>query len=595
MLSTLQIENSPFNDEQIKQLQKSIGSLTSVQSQWLSGYLAGRLAEPPQSAGVEQVAPVNGVTLSIIYATETGHSESIASRLAEDLEQQGIGIELHSMDGFRPAALRKIKNAVFVISTHGEGEPPDEALSFFEYLESGRAPRLTDLNYRVLALGDRSYQQFCEAGRRLDKRLQDLGAHPFGSRVECDVDYTKVAKIYSEEVLQYAREKLAVSTDTHHLSLVPSEVNWSREKPFSAEVLQIQKITADDSSKEIYHLEVSLENSGLHYQPGDSLGVWAPNDPQPVDHLLELFQINASAVVRVDGQELSVEDALINRLEITRLTSDTVLSYAKKAGQDELETTFSALTPDQQHAFIEQRQLVDLAEQFPARLEAQLLVDSLRPLAPRSYSIASSQQTVDEEVHLTVATLQSNANGTTRLGVASGLLNHRVRPGDKVRVFLESNRRFRLPEDPETPLIMIAAGTGIAPYRAFMQDLESGANNPDSWLIFGNPHLRSDFLYQREWLRWREKGLLNRIDTVWSRDQAEKKYVQDVVLEQAASIDEWLQRGANIYLCGSLQMGKAVQQALQAVLAQQRNIESDEAATVLAGLRRDGRIRKDLY
>ena len=292
---------------------------------------------------------------------------------------------------------------------------------------------------------------------------------------------------------------------------------------------------------------------------------------------------------------MTISKVLTDHLEITRLTSDTVIAYAGATHQKDLEDFFSVLGADKQQRFIEQRQLADLVEDYPARLPAQELVEILRPLAPRSYSIASSNKAVDEEAHLTVATLQSNANGTDRQGVASGFLNQRINTGERVGVFLEPNSRFRLPEDPAKPVIMIAAGTGIAPYRAFMQELEEREANHDTWLIFGNPHLRTDFLYQREWLRWRDSGLLNRIDTAWSRDQADKHYVQDVIREQVASIDEWLQRGACIYLCGSLQMGQAVLEVLPEALAAQRGISADEAAAVISELRREKRIKKDLY
>jgi sulfite reductase (NADPH) flavoprotein alpha-component len=372
------------------------------------------------------------------------------------------------------------------------------------------------------------------------------------------------------------------------------QLQWSRDQPFSAEVVLVQKITAEDSTKEVFHLELLLEDSGLQYQPGDALGVWAPNDPQLVEHLLDIFEIPASVPVRINEKEYSLGDALTNQLEITRLTGKTVLNYAIVSGREELTTVFTELDARQQQRFIEQRQLVDLAEEYPSQLDPQCLVDSLRPLAPRYYSVASSQKTVDEEVHLTVATLNNDANGIRRTGVASGLLNRRLNPGEQVKVFVESNRRFRLPENPQAPIIMVAAGTGIAPYRAFMQELESRTSAPDSWLIFGNPQLRTDFLYQREWLHWRDSGLLKRIDTAWSRDGSEKRYVQDVILVQAEHIIEWLKRGAYVYLCGSSQMGWAAQQAIQAVLAQPQGIGLDEAASAFAGLRRQGRIKKDL-
>jgi len=601
MLSALRTENSPFNEQQLKQLQSSIGSLNPAQSQWLSGYLAGRLAEKLPVSSAPQT--LTGASLSIIYATETGNAEGIATRLAARLEQQGTRAELHAMGDFRPTALRKLNQVVFIISTHGEGDPPDEALELFEYLDSKRAPELPELNYRVLALGDRSYSKFCEAGRQLDEKLQKLGAQAFGVRVECDVDFEPDSNQLTDEVLQYAREKLesddqSIKTGaqgSNHLSLVPNESRWSRAQPFSAEVGQIQKITGSDSDKDIYHLEILLDEPELHYEAGDSLGVWASNDSQLVDWILTALQIGPSEIVHYDDRDMTASHALTEHLEITRLSADTVLAFAKAGQLSELENHFSSLEPDQQQAFIEQRQLADLVEEYATQIPAQTLVELLRPLAPRSYSIASSQKAFAEEAHLTVATLSSNATGTKRQGVASGFLNQRLEPGETVRVFLEPNRRFRLPENAEAPVIMIAAGTGIAPFRAFMQELEERDSTPDSWLIFGNPHLRTDFLYQREWLRWRDSGLLNRIDTAWSRDQQEKHYVQDVVREQAPLIDEWLQRGAYIYLCGSLQMGQAVLDALQESLAVQRNIEPDKAASLLSELRRDKRIKKDLY
>ena len=601
MLSTLRIENSPFNEQQIKQLQHTIGGLNPAQSQWLSGYLAGRLADPLQD--VQQPQRAVEVVLTVVYATETGNSEGIATQLVTSLEQQGIRSDLKSMGDLRPAALRKLKNVVFIISTHGEGDPPDEALELFEYLESERASRLPELNYRILALGDRSYHKFCEAGRVLDQRLQELGARAWGKRVECDVNYANDATAYTDEVIRYALDELtdgepsekSNTLTTNHLSLVPTESRWNRANPFSAEVRQIQKITGVDSGKDIYHIELSLDDAGLNYEAGDALGVWAPNDSELVGGILAALEIGPSEIVNFNEQDITISKVMTDHLEITRLSVDTVFAYANASQQKDLEDFYSGLEADQQQAFIAQRQFADLVDEYPARLPAQTLVELLRPLAPRSYSIASSQKAVDEEVHLTVATLTSNATGTKRQGVASGFLNQRLRTGDQLGVFLEPNKRFRLPEDPETPIIMIAAGTGIAPYRAFMQELEDRESSPDSWLIFGNPHLRTDFLYQREWLGWRESGLLNRIDTAWSRDQAEKHYVQDVVGEQIASIDEWLQRGACIYLCGSLQMGHEVLETLQHALASHRDIDTDLAAALVADLRRQRRIKKDLY
>jgi sulfite reductase (NADPH) flavoprotein alpha-component len=598
MLSMLRVENSPFNEDELKNLNDSIGALSPIQSQWLSGYLAGRVAEPLNPGRTQE--PRNAAKLNIIYATETGHSESIATALAENLQQQGVLVKLQSMDKLRPASLRKLTHVAFVISTHGEGDAPDEALEWFEYLESDRAASLKQLNYRILALGDKSYQHFCEAGRQLDKRLLELGAQPFGERIECDVDYSQPANTYSDEILQYARENLSDKDLTgtsavNHLSLVPTETSWTRENPFSARLVQTQRVTSDDSSKEVFHLELSLDDSDIRYQPGDALAVWAPNDTKLVDRVLESLDINASSTITLNERNLTIREALISHLEITRLNAEIIQNYAEQGQQEELKALISTFDAGQQQEFLEQRQMADLVHEYPAKLDAGTLVGLLRPISPRSYSIASSQELVDEEVHLTVATLRSNAIGTTRRGTASGFLNHRLEPGEQLKVFLEPNSRFRLPENPETPIVMIAAGTGIAPFRAFMQELEERTKQADSWLIFGNTHLRNDFLYQREWLRWRETGLLNRIDTAWSRDQAEKRYVQHVVSEQAERIERWLQRGAHIYICGSLAMGQAVQQQLQAALAEQRGIAPESATSVLKELQKQKRLKKDLY
>ncbi len=603
MLNALNTDNSPFNEQQIASLQSSLGALDPAQSMWLSGYLAGQLsAGGALPAQATPAAAPAGQALTILYGSETGNGETVAEALAARFEAAGQPAELQSLDGFRPAALKKLEHAVFVMSTHGEGDPPEEALDFFEFLDSDRAPKLDKLSYRVLALGDSSYAQFCEAGRRLDERLQALGAKPFGPRVDCDVDYDSPAETWGTEVLEHARETLgggeaaAQPANAAHLHLVQAEpAPWTRLQPFSSETLRVQKITANASEKDVHHIELSLEDSGIRYEPGDALGVWAPNDPELVAEILDGLSIDPATKVTAGEREVTVAEALTEHHEITRLAEATVRGLASAGGQDTLAEEYEALDDAGQRAFIERRQLADLVAAYPFQLNAQALVDQLRPLASRSYSIASSQALVDEEVHLTVATLASDAIGTERRGVASQFLNHRVGEGGQVRVFLEPNRRFRLPENPETPIVMIGAGTGVAPYRAFLQELEARGTNPDAWLIFGNPHLRTDFLYQREFLKWRADGLLNRIDAAWSRDQAEKRYVQHIVAEQAERLDEWLARGAHVYLCGALQMGEAVTSAIADALVESRGLDAEAAAAAVANLRREKRLLKDLY
>jgi len=598
MLSALRSENSPFSEQQIAQLQSSLGTLDAQQSLWLSGFLAGSLAVAETAPAAPKAESRATPALTVLYGTETGNGEAIARELAHAAKQQGIAAEVLSLANFRPSRLRKLGHAAFVISTHGEGDPPEDAVELFDYLAREDAAALVDLHYRVLALGDRSYPLFCAAGRQLEEHLQRLGAKAFGGRLECDVDYHQRAEQWSREVIDYAQQNLAGSQKEptpSRLSVVPSKPLWDRRNPCPATVRRLQKITDQGSSKDVCHLELALPGAGLEYEPGDSLGVWAVNDPELVEQILNRLGIEAAAPVEVAGHSLSIREALGNHLEITRLSADTVLQLADAGRQDGLRHWFAGLQTAEQQAFLEQRQLADIVAEYPLEIDARSLAGALRPLSPRSYSIASSRRQADDEIHLTVATASSNAIGVQRFGAASGYLNRRLRPGAEVRVFVESNRRFRLPQDSGAPIIMIAAGTGIAPFRAFMQELEQVENAPDAWLVFGNPHRRTDFLYQREWLQWRATGLVRRIDAAWSRDQAEKRYVQHIVREQSGRLERWLSRGAHIYLCGSLDMGKAVMDALRENLAAERRIDSDAAEEVLRDLRRAGRIQKDLY
>ena len=609
MLSALRKENSPFSEQQISTLQQGIGQLDQAQTAWLSGYLAGKLAGVPiNQASTQAATPIAPpqLELKVFYASQTGNGEQIALALAESAKQAGLLVQAQSLNDLRPAALKKVRHAVFIVSTHGEGDPPDDALDLLDFLEGPRAPRLDSLLFRVLALGDRSYTRFCAAGLRLEQSLLALGASTFGSRTDCDLDFEEVADQWSTQVLEYGLKELTPgdisdsgsisgTDDSIHLSVVPKKPEWHRKHPFPATVERAQKITGLESSKDVYHIELSLENSGIRYEPGDALGVWALNDPGLVAAVLEGLGIDAGTEVEVDGRFMSIGACLEHQRELTRLSPDTIKAYTAHSTGEKLGRHLEKLTDEQSRKFMEKRQFIDLVAEFPANPDAQGLADLLRPLAPRSYSIASSQAIVDDQVHLTVASLYSDAIGQQREGVASHFLNQRLQPGDEVGVFLEANSRFHLPQDRSAPLILIAAGTGVAPYRAFLQQLEEDGARAETWLIFGNPHMRTDFLYQREWLSWRSKGLLSRIDGAFSRDQENKRYVQHVVQENGAELERWLCKGAYIYICGSLAMGQEVERALRQTIAQQRGLDDEAATGFVAGLRRQRRLLKDLY
>ena len=606
MLNALRTDNSPFNDQQISALRQGLGLLDRAQTAWLSGYLAGKLAGDHDVLPPVALPTPGQSEFRVFYASQTGNGEILAETLVQQAAQAGLPASAQSLNELRPGALKKVERAAFIISTHGEGDPPDDALDLFEFLRSTRAPRLDSLKFRVLALGDSTYSQFCEAGRRLEELLLACGAQVFAQRVDCDLDYEEAAGRWSSEVIQYGREVMLPPGDTTaltsipastpaRLNVVPMTSQWSRKHPFPATVEKVQKITAEESRKEVSHIELSIENSGLCYEPGDSLGVWAFNDEEVVAEILDQLSIDSQAEVDADDSRICISELLLKQRELTRLGPDLVSAYATHTTENLLQQQWARFTREEQKSFIENRQLIDLVTEFPAGLEAQELADLLRPLSPRSYSIASSQACVDEEVHLTVATLRSNGIGVERCGVASNYLNRHLRAGDEVGVFLEPNHRFRLPADRSVPLILIAAGTGIAPYRAFLQQLEEEGAGPDTWLIFGNPRLRTDFLYQREWLNWRSKGLLSRVDCAFSRDQKEKRYVQHVITERAAELMEWLDRDAHIYICGAQAMGSAVELALQQSIGRQRGIDADAAAVVVSNLRRQRRLLKDLY
>jgi len=628
MFSALKADNSPFSQSQIESLQQSLGGLDEFQSAWLSGFIAGRLVSPALSFALTQnalalalpaakniaaktvSAPANNQRLQVFFASQTGNGESVALALAAEAHRAGLAVEVRSLAELRPAALKKLRYAAFVISTHGEGDPPDDALELFEYLKGSRAAPLGQLNFRVLALGDRSYSKFCEAGRELESLLLAQGASRFAARIECDVDFQQLASTWSTEVLRFAQDNFAAASgetlvgqavppSSAHLSIVPQVNRWTRANPFAATVERVQKITGLESAKNVFHLELSLEGSGLEYAPGDALGVWAPNAHELVNEVLDALGIAADAEVLLDGHRHTVHEVLSRKRELTRLSTDTVQGYAELAKNRELKNHYDQLDEKQRREFIEQRQFADLLAEYPvaagAKISADSLANLLRPLAPRSYSIASSQASVDDQVHLTVASLSTEASGKERHGVASNFLNRHIAPGDEVHVFPEPNRRFRLPDDRDTPLILIAAGTGVAPYRAFLQQLDAEGSAPPAWLIFGNPHLRTDFLYQREWLEFRQRGLLTHIDCAFSRDQNEKRYVQHVLQEQGVRLDQWLGQGARIYICGGLDMGREVELALRDVLCEQRNLDAATAAELVAELRRQGRLLKDLY
>ena len=574
--------------EDLSALQRVVERFDRTQLIWSSGYLAG-LAGSTAPVAVADEPTVD--TWHVFYATETGNSRQVAQQLVNNAETAGQRARLHDLRDTRPKVLKNIQNAVFVLATHGIGEPAEGSEAFFEYWLSAKAPQLAGLNYSVLALGDSSYADFCEIGRLFDARLSELGATPVIDRVDCDLDFEAAANEWTRQVLQHARDTAVPSNTPRvaHLSAVPAAPAHSKQHPYRAEILTRQAITGRGSSKDVRHVELDVEDSGLVYQPGDSLGVMPTNPEQVVDALLDAIEIDGNEVVSIDGDSRSVRDILTSGREITAL-SRPVLDVVADS-HPELQRILA--DREQFAGYLATRQLIDLIEEYPLDWRAQQLVDSLRKLAPRSYSIASSQDAVPDEAHLAVAIVNYEAFGREHWGTASNFL-----AGDSshAAIFIEPNENFRLPTDGDVPIIMVGAGTGVAPYRAFVQHRREHGHDGKNWLIFGDRNVSSDFLYQLEWLRYRKDGLLTQLDVAFSRDQSAKEYVQDRLRENGSQVYSWLEEGAHLYVCGDANhMAGDVHEALQSILQQHGGLNDEQVHEYISALKQQQRYQRDVY
>jgi sulfite reductase (NADPH) flavoprotein alpha-component len=585
----------PLDSSQTEKVQDALDGLTSDQLQWVSGYVAGlAAAQGTSEPAVIQPASDPTKTLTILYGSQTDNGRGVAEELAQEASARGLATNLVSLADYKPANIKRESFVSLVISTHGEGDPPDDAELFHEFLMSDKAPKLDDLKFTVLALGDSSYVNYCQTGRELDSRLKELGAEQILPIVECDLDYEDPASRWSQDVIKSLPDELASAAEVSRLHAVKPVAPYDKHRPFGAEVLTNQRITGAQSSKDVRHVELSLEGSGLSYEPGDSLAVIADNPPQLIEELLAALGFSGDEEVTIKDSTIPIRDALRTELEITAPSLAFLKSYADLAGSEEL---LELLESERQLSeYLDTRQIIDIVREFPATLSPADFAGVLRKLMPRSYSIASSPLANADEVHLTVAAVKYQAFGTEHWGAASTMLSDRITEGDKVSVFVDTNSRFRLPADGQTPIIMIGPGTGVAPFRAFVeQRAELGASGKN-WLFFGDRTFHSDFLYQLEWQRFLKRGILQRLDVAFSRDQADKIYVQDRIREHAADVWAWLQQGAVLYVCGDAkQMAGDVHDALIDVLVTQADYDAESAEDYLKDLRRAGRYQRDVY
>ncbi|MBB3111005.1 sulfite reductase (NADPH) flavoprotein alpha-component [Paenibacillus phyllosphaerae] len=603
----LQVNNSPFNQEQVDLLNRLLPSLTDTQRIWLSGFLAASAQNQAASGApaaaplATSAAPAASKEVTILFGSQSGNAHGLAKKTAKTLEASGFQVTLSSMSDFKTNQLKKVEQLLVVVSTHGEGEPPDNAISFHEFLLGKRAPKLDGLRYSVLSLGDSSYELFCKTGQDFDKRLEELGAVRLFDRVDCDVDFDEPAAQWLQGVVGSLNQAQAGSgavapTVPTAAAAATTESAYSRTNPFQAEVLANLNLNGRGSNKETRHLELSLEGSGLNYQPGDALGVYPQNDPALVDELLAATQWNPEEQVTINkqGEVRQLREALIEYFDITVLSKSLLEKLTPLAANKE---ALELLASDRLKPYIQGRDLLDFIREYgPLQGSAQDIVSLLRKMPARLYSIASSLAANPEEVHLTIGAVRYEAHGRERKGVCSVYTAERLQPGDKIPVYVQQNTNFKLPENPETPVIMVGPGTGIAPFRSFMQEREeTGASGP-SWLFFGDQHFVTDFLYQTEWQRWIKDGVLTRMDVAFSRDTEDKVYVQHRMLQQSKELYAWLEQGAAVYICGDeKQMARDVHRTLVDIVEQEGGVSREQAEEYVAAMQKNKRYQRDVY
>ncbi|HHQ4472663.1 assimilatory sulfite reductase (NADPH) flavoprotein subunit [Aeromonas sp. S41-2] len=586
---------TPLSDEQQRQLSQALSTLNTQQLAWVSGYLYGlsQAGSQPAVTGATATAPSGNLT--ILYGSQTGNAKGVASAIKAQAEARGLPVTLTSMADYKPKQLKKETHLLVVVSTYGEGEPPESAVDLFEQLKKGKVGKLEGLKFAVLGLGDSSYEFFCQTGKDFDSLLTKAGADRVHELASLDVDYQDAAKAWGEQALNAIAATLSAgpagSSVASAVQQAVGHSQYSKENPFPARLSVNQKITGRDSTKDIRHIEISLEESGIRYQPGDALGIWFDNAPALVNEVLALAGLSGDEATARG----SLREVLSRELELTRLHGGFITGLADISGNAALKDL--AGDKAQVNALVASAQVVDVLKRFPTALTAEQLLGLLRPLTPRLYSIASSQSEVEEEVHLTVGVVRyPQEDGTVRSGAASSYLADRLAEDAEVRVFVEHNDNFRLPSNPDTPVIMVGPGTGIAPFRAFLQEREAQGAEGNNWLFFGNPHFTQDFLYQVEWQRYVKSGLLSKISLAFSRDQAEKVYVQHRLREAGQELYQWLEAGAHFYVCGDAnQMAKDVQEALLDVIAEHGHKSREEAEEYLSELRRAKRYQRDVY
>lgn len=615
----LSVTNSPFTEEQATQINELLQTLTPEQKVWLSGYLVAnqQLTSGTSDTQGSQIGAVSKDTetmlqqneptiqpekraITLLYGSETGNAQGLAEIFEERLSNIGHNVTLKAMDEFKPKNLKNVEDLFIITSTQGEGDPPDNAAELHEFIHGRKAPKLEGVRFSVLALGDQTYEFFCQTGKDFDKKLEELGAERLYERVDCDVDYEEDAEKWMANVINTidsAPEGTQSEQVVSESIKSAKEKKYSKANPYQAEVLENINLNGRGSNKETRHIEFLLDNFGEEYEVGDCLVVLPQNDPALVELLMSTLGWDPGDQIQIseDGDTISLEEALTSYFEITKLTRPLLQNAAAYFDNEALEDKVQDSEWIQN--YIEGRDFIDLLNDFPPEeLEPEDLYQILRKLPPREYSISSSYQSLPDEVHITVGAVRYNTHGRDRSGVCSVQFAERIQPGDTVPIYLKRNPNFKFPKDGDTPVIMIGPGTGIAPFRAHMQEREEYGYKGNTWLFFGDQHFTTDFLYQTEWQEWLKDGVLEKMNVAFSRDTDQKVYVQHRIAEHSKEFNEWLEKGASIYICGDEKnMAKDVHQAIRNVLVKEQNLTEEDAESYLKQMKKDKRYQRDVY
>ncbi|ANZ22626.1 sulfite reductase subunit alpha [Buchnera aphidicola (Diuraphis noxia)] len=590
---------APLGLEQLNFLKQLEDTCSDLQCAWLSGYFWKIANKDSNSISLKENQNNKDTIITIISASQTGNAKLLSQRLHEYLTKNNIKNRLIDAINYKFKKIKNEKILILIISTQGEGEPPEEALSFYKFLMSTQVPKLNFLYYSIFGLGDISYDLFCQAGKDFDKRLKELGANSLLDRFDADIEYENDYNKWSKKLLSIINEKniinnFSIKNFSQKNNFVNSVIFYNKTNPAIASISKNQKITGRYSKKDVRHIEIDINDLNISYTPGDALGVWYQNDTNLIKKILKSLSINESEKINLKEHIITIYDALKNSFELTVNTKNIVRKYADFSKNNFLKNIVSDEIKLNQYVI--NTPLVSMIYDNPSKISSDQLISFLRPLRPRLYSIASSQAEINDEIHITVGVVQKIFSNCIYLGGASGYLSQSLKSNNKIKIFIEINNNFRLPIDKTTPIIMIASGTGIAPFRAFMQQRDNDGSTGKNWIFFGNPHFTEDFLYQIEWQEYIKKGLLTKMSLAWSQDQKNKIYIQDKIKEHGNEVWSWIEHGAQIYVCGNAsKMAKDVELALLDIIAKNGNMNIEDANEFLNNLRIKKRYKRDVY